>query len=235
MTKEIYYYKLKSSIYFLFLIFKGVFKILSQTHKLVARKIHNIILEKYNLNLNIDKLQWGSIAPDILPYYKLKRHYKEESLDYISKEIIALIYLYRYANLNDGINKLLLNHLSKKIGIISHYLCDYTCFPHAYRMTFVGNMKSHMIYESDLNIYSANHEFKEINLPIDNLKIENESKKLLQVKIKNYIDKIVESYVNNRKGFSDDLDYGLKLSSEISCFIIEVILNYSEDMQYQFI
>nr|WP_282957727.1 zinc dependent phospholipase C family protein [Peptoniphilus catoniae] len=201
----------------------------------MARNIHDNILNKYDVDLNIDKLQWGAIAPDVLPYYKLIRHYKEESIDYIAKEIVSLIYLCRYADLHGDKDSLLLKYLSKKIGIISHYLCDYNCYPHAYRMTFINSMKSHIKYESDLGIYAENHEFAEINWDIAKLNIYNNGKKSLQTRIKTYINDAVDCYMKAPKGFSTDLDYALKLSGDIAYFIIETILEYSVELQFQFI
>lgn len=59
-------------------------KILPDTHKIVAKIVHDRIKDKYNVNLNLEKMLWGSVAPDVLPYYKLKRHYFDESGDYIA-------------------------------------------------------------------------------------------------------------------------------------------------------
>lgn len=211
-----------------------MFKILTDSHKLIAREIHKDIMENYNVDLDIDKLQWGSIAPDVLPYYKFKRHYKDESLEFISKEIVHLIFLGRYSNLKNK-NSFFIRQLSKKIGIISHYLCDFTCYPHAYRVTFMDDMKSHLKYESDLNEYAINiHKFNDKNLSTEDLNIYGDDSKKLADIVGEYIDSVVEEYMEDEKSFSNDLDYALKLSSNVALFIIEMILNYSEEMEYQF-
>lgn len=211
-----------------------MFKILTDSHKLIAREIHKDIMENYDVDLDIDKLQWGSIAPDVLPYYKFKRHYKDESLEFISKEIVHLIFLGRYSNLKNK-NSFFIKQLSKKIGIISHYLCDFTCYPHAYRVTFMDDMKSHLKYESDLNEYAINiHKFNDKNLSTEDLNIYGDDSKKLADIVGEYIDSVVEEYMEDEKSFSNDLDYALKLSSNVALFIIEMILNYSEEMEYQF-
>ncbi|RVU55286.1 zinc dependent phospholipase C family protein [Anaerosphaera multitolerans] len=210
-----------------------MFKILTETHKIIAREIHKKIVLEYNVDLDIDKLQWGSIAPDILPYYKLKRHYKDESIDFISKEIVNLIFLGRYSNLNNK-KSFFVKQLSKKMGIISHYLCDYTCYPHAYRVTFMDDMKSHIKYESDLNEYAPSHKFEDKNLNIENLNLYGDDSKKLADIVKEYINYVVEKYMEDEKSFSSDLDYALKLSSNVALFIIEMILYYSEEVEYQF-
>ncbi|SHH25134.1 Zinc dependent phospholipase C [Anaerosphaera aminiphila DSM 21120] len=211
-----------------------MFKILTDSHKLIAREIHKNIVENYDVDLDIDKLQWGSIAPDVLPYYKFKRHYKDESLEFISKEIVHLIFLGRYSNLKNK-NSFFIRQLSKKVGIISHYLCDFTCYPHAYRVTFMDDMKSHLKYESDLNEYAINiHKFNDVNLSTEDLNIYGDDSKKLADIVGEYIDSVVEEYMEDEKSFSNDLDYALKLSSNVALFIIEMILNYSEEMEYQF-
>ncbi|CDZ75051.1 hypothetical protein ING2D1G_0893 [Peptoniphilus sp. ING2-D1G] len=209
--------------------------ILAQTHKLVANNIHQVILKKYGIELNISKLEWGSVAPDVLPYYKLIRHYKDESLNYIVREIISLIYLCRYSDLINAEDSLVIRYLSRKIGIISHYLCDYTCYPHAHRMTFLNDMKSHIKYESDLAEYALIHSFKNLNLDIEKLNIYDDSNRSLNTRVSEYINKIIDDYLEAGSCFENDLNYAFELSKEITCFIIETILDYSEEMQYQFI
>lgn len=212
-----------------------MFKILAQTHKIIANQVYDTIKNNYNINLNLEKLSWGSIAPDYLPYYKLIRHYKDESLDYISKEIVKLIFLCRYANFEDGVNPVLLKYVSKKIGIISHYLCDYTCYPHAYRMTFMGSMRSHIKYEADLSQYAFKHEFTKNVIKTDKLNIYDSSQDKLVEKVQDYINNVVDEYKNAGKSFEIDLNYAANLSENIACFVIETVLNYSEDMEYQFV
>lgn len=70
-----------------------MFKIFSETHKIIASNIHENIYNVYDVELNKEALLWGAIAPDILPQYKVKRHYKRESLNYVVGEIVKLIYI----------------------------------------------------------------------------------------------------------------------------------------------
>lgn len=212
-----------------------VFKILAQTHRTIALEVYDKIEKNYNIKLDIKKLSWGSIAPDYLPYYKLIRHYKKESLDYITKEIVKLIFFCRYTSFDEEINTVLLKHLSKKIGIISHYLSDYTCYPHAYRKTFMGSMKSHIKYESDLNQYAIGYKFAKNITMTEKIDLYEDSSLKLIDKVKNYINSVVDEYMKAPKSFDTDLNYAADLSQSVACFIIETVLNYSEDMEYQFV
>lgn len=215
-----------------------MFEILADTHKVIAKIVHGRIRKKFGVNLNLEKMQWGSIAPDVLPYYKIKRHYKDESIDYISNEIIKLVQFCRYTDLQSSANRILVNYLSKKIGIISHYLCDYCCYPHAYRLTFLGNMKAHIKYETDLNLFVFNEMTKEfafldvIDLQGINLFQDVDTK--LKDRVKNYINQVVDLYMDDVKSFESDMNYALNLSTEIAYFIIESILLYNENLEIQF-
>ncbi len=212
----------------------GVLKILAETHRKIAGKIYDKILYEYGIELNLDKLEWGAVAPDYLPYYKFKRHYKEESINFICGEIVNLIFICRYADLYSDKNSFLIKYLSKRIGIISHYLCDYTCYPHAYRMTFIGNMKKHIKYESDLNDYAKEYNFENNHISINSINIECNSLDSLFFTVKNYINYVIDNYKSEENSFSNDLNYAMKLSYNMTDFIVETILDYSEEMGYQF-
>lgn len=215
-----------------------MFKILANTHKVIATIIHQRVKQDYNINLNLNKIQWGSVCPDVLPYYKLIRHYQKESINFISKEISNLIYFCRYSNLQENTNPILINYLSKKLGIISHYLSDYCCYPHAYRMTFFDDMKAHIKYESDLNVYVLSQKFKEENyeyvINTKNLDLFENVDKKLKVRVKEYIETVICEYKNAPISFDTDMNFALDISSKIASFVIESALVYNEDLEIQF-
>ncbi|MDU1043457.1 MAG: zinc dependent phospholipase C family protein [Peptoniphilus lacydonensis] len=216
-----------------------MFKILPDTHKIVAKIVHDRIKEKYEINLNLEKMLWGSIAPDVLPYYKTKRHYFDESGDYIAREISKLIYFSRYSYSEGNESKLFINYISKKLGIIMHYLCDFVCYPHAYRMTFVDNFRKHVKYEQDLAIYARENKYLEEHF-IDTIKSENINffaniDQKLELKIKNYLVEVIKEYKSSNHSFDNDLNFALNLSTNISLLVIESILDYGEELDIQFI
>ncbi|MDO5715565.1 MAG: zinc dependent phospholipase C family protein [Tissierellia bacterium] len=215
-----------------------MFKILSDTHKIIAKIIHNRIKDDYDLDLNLEKLQWGAIAPDVLPYYRLKRHYKDESLEYIAKEIVNLILFCRYANLKNAASPVLMDHISKKLGIISHYLADFVCYPHAHRLTFIGNMKNHIKYESELNIFVLQHKFEEKQyqnvIGRKDLNLYEEIDIKLKTRVMNYIDDIVDEYMSEEASFDRDMNFAVDLNTRIAYFVIESIMLYREDLEVQF-
>lgn len=216
-----------------------MFKILPDTHKIVAKIVHDRIKEKYNVNLNLDKMLWGSIAPDVLPYYKTKRHYFDESGDYIAREISKLIYFSRYSYSEGNESKLFINYMSKKLGIIMHYLCDFVCYPHAYRMTFIENLRKHVKYEQDLALYARENKFLEESfrdvISCENINFFEDFNIKLEKKVKAYLIKVIEEYKNSNHSFDNDLNFALNLSTNISILVIESILEYNGEFDIQFI
>lgn len=216
-----------------------MFKILPDTHKIVTKIVHDRIKEKYNVNLNLDKMLWGSIAPDVLPYYKTKRHYFDESGDYIAREISKLIYFSRYSYSEGNESKLFINYMSKKLGIIMHYLCDFVCYPHAYRMTFIENLRKHVKYEQDLALYARENKFLEESfrdvISCEDINFFENSDIKLEKKVKAYLIKVIEEYKDSNHSFDNDLNFALNLSTNISILVIESILEYNGEFDIQFI
>ncbi len=187
----------------------------------------------YGLKLDKDKLLWGSVAPDILPQYKFIRHYSDESMNYIAKEIIKLIFVSRYVDLKKLHDPIAIKLLSRKIGIISHYLSDYVCYPHAKRWTFFGSMKKHIKYESELNDLARSHDFKKNLVGIEDIDLYSDMYTSLKSKIKNYINDVIADYDENT-GMSRDLNFALSLNLKMTYFILDSINQYSEELYTQF-
>jgi len=210
-----------------------VFKIFSESHKIIASNIYDNVFNIYGLKLDKEKLLWGSVAPDILPQYKFIRHYQDESINYVSKEIMKIIFISRYIEFNKILDPLAIKILSKKIGIVSHYLTDYVCLPHAKRWTFADSMIKHIKYESNLNEYAPKHSFKKNVINVDDIDIFSNEFSTLKSTIKDYIETVVKEY-SLKTSFKNDLDFSLSLNLKITFFILDTIRAYSEDIHREF-
>lgn len=210
-----------------------MFNIFSDSHKIVAAEIYNNVFKIYGLKLDKERLLWGSICPDILPQYKLVRHYKEESLNFIAKEIMKVIFVSRYIEFNKILDPIAIKILSKKIGIISHYLSDYVCLPHASRWTFMDSMVKHIKYESQLNEFAMNHSFTKNVISVDDLDIYDIHMTELKNSIKEYVEKVIEEY-SLKTGFKNDLNFALSLNLKMSYFILDTIKVYSSELDNHF-
>lgn len=230
MTKVYFYYRI--SILLVVNIKRELIKIFADTHKIIASNIYENVYEKYDLQLDKKKLLWWSIAPDILPQYKFVRHYKAESLDYIIREIIKVIYLCRYIEFNKVLDPISVKILSKKIGLISHYISDYFCLPHAKRWTFSDSMVIHLKYESDLDEFVKTHTFDN-NIQLEDIEIDSNIKNMYD-NIKNYIENGLELYLQQELNFENDLNFANLMNIKISNFILDTIEEYSEEVYTQF-
>ena len=210
-----------------------MFKIFVDTHKIIASNIYENIYDIYDIKLNKKDLLWGSIAPDILPQFKLHRHYKDESIDYVANEIVKLIFISRYIEFNSIIDPITMKILSKKIGIISHYLSDFVCLPHAERWTFTTSMFKHIKYEYKLNEYVLRHDFKKNVVYVEDIDIFEKRVIKLKPMIKNYIEDVVEQY-QIKPGFKYDLNFALSLNLKVSYFIIDTVRAYTEERYKNF-
>lgn len=213
-----------------------MFNIFAESHKIIASNIYDNVVDIYGVKLDKKKLLWGSIAPDILPKYRFIRHYQDESLNYISREIMKIIFISRYVEFNKILDPLAMRVLSSRIGIISHYLSDFVCLPHADRWTFTKSRESlvkHVKYESALEEYAKSHSFKQNVIDVDDINIYDIEFLGLQSKIKEYIEEVVEAYkISN--SFKNDMNFALGLNLKITCFILDTINAYSPEIHGQF-
>lgn len=139
-----------------------------------------------NINLNKTAFRTGSILPDFSPYHKCIKHYKDKSFTFVEKSIDNL------GNSKD------INDLSLRLGIISHYLADYFCYPHFNNMTFTSkDILGHIGYERELDKYirTFNNRFTE----------EYEFRNFIQL-----IEASTNEYKNN-KIFDEDLESSLMI------------------------
>lgn len=201
--------------------------ILADTHKIIATKMYEDIYNIYNIKLNKDALLWGSVLPDIVPNYRFYRHYKKESLRFISNEIVKLIFISRFIDFDSYIEPIKIKLLSRKLGIISHYLSDFVCRPHAERWTFTTNMFKHINYEIKLNEYAPNHDFKKNIIQTPDIDIYQDRKIKLRHLIEKYIENVIHEY-SRGAGYDYDLNYALSLSLRVSYFVLDTINAYSE-------
>lgn len=124
--------------------------------------------------------------------------------------------------------------LSRKIGIISHYLSDFVCAPHAKRWTFIGSMKKHIKYEKELEAYAKGHDFKKHVILTNDIDLYDNDTVELKTQIKDYIESVIEEY-SIKASFKNDLDFAADFNTKISYFILDTINSYSEELQRQFI
>ncbi len=179
-----------------------------QSHKIIAYHLHHHIKQNLNINLNRNFLIYGAMKPDIAPSLAIKKHYKEQSFDFVLDEILKLTL--------DGLkeNAISINKFSTRLGVISHFLSDFFCLPHHDRQYYHDKLMEHLKYEKDLHGYfSEFNGIDKVNIPyVENMNKEN---------IKDVIENLHDIYKNNSMGFKNDIIGSINISSAIGITIVE--------------
>lgn len=85
--------------------------------------------------INTDSFVYGNMLPDLNLKYRMTMHSKSEDWSKILKILDEIAYSKEKINEN----------ISIKLGILSHYLCDFFTFPH--NKEFSKNIIQHELYE----------------------------------------------------------------------------------------
>ena len=83
----------------------------------------------------------GSILPDCVPSFLVRKHTMEDSFQILEKEVQKLI---SHFDPEKGFNC----YFCRRLGVITHYISDYFTFPH--NAHYPGKLKDHCIYEEAL-------------------------------------------------------------------------------------
>jgi len=114
------------------------------THRLVGKFVYLMLCEEDRKKLSYRRFVWGNVKPDVLPEYKRVSHY------YPANEGYVFQILERVAGFD-----LAKEEFSDLLGVLVHFLCDYTCIYHN-NMTInhANSMRKHMQYEFLLHLYT---------------------------------------------------------------------------------
>ena len=193
---------------------KGAMGVLMQSHLLIAKTIHKLILDSYDIDLSLNDLKIGCIKPDFSPRLVNLPHYKNKSFQDISQMINAL----KSDKLPESFNKV--NSFSNELGVILHYLTDYFCSPHNDRL--MDKMPTHFIYELNLD-YELRKYLKATNiLTVPNLSSEDYAN--INISLIQYIDEKHNQYLKIKPSLSNDIQYILQVCSVAAIGIITSVI-----------
>lgn len=183
------------------------------THLGISQTIQKIIEKELNVKLHNIGFMYGNIKPDISTALAKIPHYKDDSIEFIKKEISELM-LMKICNTCKCSKA-----FSEKLGVIIHFLSDYFC--HAHSNNFKGNMMEHHIYEAKVSQY-----FKSYNSIVNNFGILNNIEVIIDCnRLFNYIDEHYDIYSAEAVSPKSDMMYTMKISLSVSLSIIVACLN----------
>jgi hypothetical protein len=191
------------------------------THKILSAIIYDKVQEKSNFRLEYKYFLWGNVQPDILPGLVFKSHYKAESLDFVINEIIKLSKMPSSVFLNKQVR----NNFSRDLGIFSHFLCDFFCYPHYMRWHYNSSMMlPHIKFEKGLNLTARNiHTIPDLSL----LEIGNFESNTLE----SFIETVLREY-SLKEDYLNDLIFASNICTKIIKTIIQLIFNAEKAQDY---
>jgi hypothetical protein len=179
---------------------------LANTHKLISKKVSEIVKSELNISIDLSSFKSGSIAPDLYPKMRFKSH-DFEGVRFVLENIDALI--------KNGIpgKKKDIKKFSFRLGIITHFISD--CFCKAHNGT-KRNFIIHYMYERRLKKYFIK-KIKSHN-PVICIPDYREWQSLSD--IESFIDEKHQEYNSLSQSMSNDLIFSLEVSlSVILCML----------------
>ena len=133
-----------------------VISLIVQTHRLVGKFLYINLSQELKSKLDYAAFVWGNVKPDVLRKYKKVSHYYPENEDYVLKIFDEVM--------NENLSK---REFSDRLGVLIHFLCDYTCIYHNnMKINNAHSMRKHMQYEINLHFYTLTHIHKAKSLKL---------------------------------------------------------------------
>jgi len=173
------------------------------THRLVGKYVYLMASDENKKKISYRQFVWGNMKPDVLPEYKKLSHY------YPANEGYVMDLLEKACNPN-----LEKKQFSGILGVLIHFLCDYTCIYHN-NMTIneANSMRKHMQYEFILHLYTQT-------------KIRKDKPQILQFKNLDDVKYHIYQVINraNLDGMVPDMKQDYKDMMQMSSSVVNFIL-----------
>ena len=178
------------------------------THRMVGNYLYRHLSRSDKKKINKNAFIWGNVKPDILRKYKRISHYHPANEAFVFQLIDELLEL-----------NMTIRDFSANLGVLIHFLCDYTCvFHNNMQINRAYKMRQHMYYEALLHGYAIRKMKKAqpcvINLPS-------------KTALKNYILAVIHRA--NLEGVVPDMMADFHAMMEMSVSVMAFMLfNYSK-------
>lgn len=167
------------------------------------------LIENGYQDINIDYFVYGSTLPDLNLKYRMTMHSKKEDWDRVLKIIDEIAFNREKINEN----------ISIKLGILSHYLCDFFTFPH--NETFGKNIIHHELYEQAQRFLWWGKLSKVWNECTEEIKVELKSTKDMI----NYIEDMHNIYIRNLGDKKRDIFFSSIVIRVVCPSVLKIRLN----------
>ncbi len=161
-----------------------------------------------NVQINPRWFSWGNVFPDCSHQRLLHLH----ELDSAGRMVERMIR--RYCRRGVDGRKVLSRWRSLRLGIISHYICDFTCFVHT--ASFKGSLREHRLYEAEQGHLSPRPVWKE---SCDFYGAETGDAVFRQLQ------RMLRERETDSYSPAGDLDYAAAAGTQTACAILRLCLN----------
>lgn len=179
----------------------------------MSLQIQSFVKEISQYSVDTAIFSWANIKPDFIPELAKRKHYIDESFDFVVDKIYSLLRLPS----KDLLDKERRKKIDTEMGVICHFLTDFFCVPHNQRWEFKHHMIPHVKYESILDQRAKSLNIvKKILIPpiLDNSR---ES-------ISYFLKELLEEY-EQKKDYMRDVVFSVNVSSAICSYIIKSIMS----------
>ncbi|MDN4526331.1 zinc dependent phospholipase C family protein [Fictibacillus fluitans] len=181
------------------------------SHKVMAHHIQSHVRESVQYDLNKSMFTWANMKPDFIPELAKRKHYIEESFEFVVDKIVALL----ETPASDLLDKQKRRWLEIEMGVICHFVTDFFCVPHNQRWEFKHAMIPHVKYERALDKKARMlNSINCLTLP--------EIKEYSKESVSFFLDELLYEY-EQKKDYKRDMVYSISVCSAICTFILEKI------------
>ena len=166
-----------------------------KTHVKISRDIHGYIEQKIGSQLSPFLFALGNILPDLAIHLRIKSHTKHRSLNYLLRRIRSL-------RRNRHRSKL---YISLKLGIITHFISDFFCYPHTEK--YDGTLNEHRLYEKSLARYAKQRDSLMPNHLIIYPVLQD---------FESAINELYKKYLQIEQSFENDIRYALHTARSVT-------------------
>ncbi len=152
----------------------------------------------------------GSIWPDCIPSFLVKRHCIDDTFELFTKKMEKFVNKYK-------IKKDMSLASTLRMGVITHYIADYFTFPH--NTHYDGNLKEHCIYEEALK-----HRMRSFIKDVRSETPDNRFKPMLELgEISDYIKNKHSQYMAVKGNTDSDCGYSFNACLKVVYSLLEIV------------
>lgn len=179
------------------------------SHNKMSELIYSNIETHTSFSLNKFIFRTGNMSPDLPVYHRHLKHYKHQNFN----AILGMINDLALIDPSESISTHAL--YSYRLGVISHYVCDYFCLPHHDRDYYEEHLTEHLLYEKNLHKEVKNYSNANIG-SIEDYEISSfDNDDLIRV-----FDDYIEKYRAEENSFEKDINYAITAASMVCSIVV---------------